>query len=88
VPSVVQFGNGQTVVVPRLGTNLKACGLRDLRSAIGGQACDQTLVFASDAQLSTMGGTFRAKLLETGFVKLDRVLTSHPHLSARLSTSR
>ena len=32
VLSVVQFGNGQTVVVPQWGTNLKACGLRDLRS--------------------------------------------------------
>jgi hypothetical protein len=32
VPSVVQFGNGQTVVVPQLGTNVKACGLQDLRS--------------------------------------------------------
>jgi hypothetical protein len=48
--------------------------------AIGGQACDQTLVVASAAQLSTMGGTFRAKLLGDGFVTLDRVLTPHQHL--------
>jgi hypothetical protein len=89
VPSVVQFGNGQTVVVPRLGTNLKPLDYEICDPAIGGQACDQTLVFASAAQLSTMGGTFRAKLLgDMGFVKLDRVLTPHQHLSARLSTSR
>src|ERR1700694_1725686 len=89
VPSVVQFSNGQTVVVPQLGTNLKPLDYEICDPAIGGQACDQTLVFASAAQLSTMGGTFRAKLLgDTGFVKLDRVLTPHQHLSARLSTSR
>ena len=47
------------------------------------------LVFASAAQLSTMAGTFHAQLYgETGFVKLDRVLSAHQFLSARLSTSR
>src|SRR6202051_419128 len=89
VPSVVQFENGQTVVVPQLGTHPSIGDYEICDPAIGGQACDQTLVFASAAQLSTMGGTFRAKLLgDTGFVKLDRVLTPHQHLSARLSTSR
>jgi hypothetical protein len=89
VPSVVQFENGQTVVVPQLATYPSIGDYEICDPAIGGQACDQTLVFASAAQLSTMGGTFRAKLLgDTGFVKLDRVLTPHQHLSARLSTSR
>jgi hypothetical protein len=32
VPSVVQFENGQTVVVPQLGTYPSNWGLRDLRS--------------------------------------------------------
>ena len=41
------------------------------------------------AQLSQNGGTFPAKLLgETGSLKLDRVLTPHQYLSARLSTAR
>src|ERR1700722_9874618 len=36
-----------------------------------------------------MAGTFHAQLYgETGFVKLDRVLSAHQFLSARLSTSR
>ena len=89
VPSVVEFANGQTVVVPQLGTYPSIGDYEICDPAIGGQACDQALVFASAAQLSTMGGTFHAKLLgNTGFVKVDRVLTPHQHLSARLSTSR
>jgi len=52
VPSVVQFENGQTVVVPQLGTNLKPLDYEICDPAIGGQACDKTLVFASAAQLS------------------------------------
>ena len=65
-------------------------GLRDLRSCDRGTwPAIRRLVLASAAQLSTMGGTFPAKLLgDTGFLKLDRVLTPHQHLSARLSTSR
>src|ERR1700694_3501736 len=82
VPAIVQFQNGRTVVVPQLGTNLKPLDYEICDPAIGGQACDQTLVFASAAQLSTMAGTFRAKLLgATGFVKLDRVLTPPHHLA-------
>ena len=89
VPAVVQFENGQTVVVPQLGTYPTPGTTRSAIRRLGDSACDQTLVFASAAQLSTMGGTFPAKLLgDTGFVKLDRVLTPHQHLSARLSTSR
>jgi len=75
--------------VPQLGTYPSIGDYEICDPAIGGVACDQALVFASAAQLSTMGGTFHAKLLgNTGFVKLDRVLTPHQHLSARLSTSR
>jgi Carboxypeptidase regulatory-like domain/TonB dependent receptor len=89
VPAVVDFGNGQTVVVPQLGTNSSPGDYEVCDPAIGGMACDQSLVLASAAQLSTLGGTFRAKLLgNAGFMKLDRVLTAHQHLSARLSTSR
>jgi len=89
VPSVVEFENGSTAAVPQLGTYPSIGDYEICDPAIGGVACDQALVFASAAQLSTMGGTFHAKLLgNTGFVKLDRVLTPHQHLSARLSTSR
>jgi TonB dependent receptor/Carboxypeptidase regulatory-like domain len=89
VPAVVEFQNGSTVVAPQLGTELNPGDYEICDPVVGGQACDQTLVFGSAAQLSTMGGTFHAKLLgNAGFVKLDRFLTPHQHLSARLSTSR
>src|ERR1700687_5710527 len=89
VPAVVEFENGSTVVVPQLGTYPSILDYEICDPAIGGQACDQALVFALAAQLSTMGGTFPAKLLgNTGFVKVDRVLTAHQYLSARLTTSR
>jgi hypothetical protein len=89
VPAIVQFQNGQTVVTPQLGIYPTPGDYEICNPAIGGAACDQSLVFASAAQLSTMGGTFPAKLLgNTGFVKLDHLLAPHEHLSFRLSTSR
>ena len=89
VPAVVEFENGQTVAVPQLGTNLAPGDYEICDPAIGGMACDQTLVLGSAAQLSTLGGTFRAKLLgDAGFLKIDRVLSAREHLAARLSTSR
>ncbi len=89
VPQVVQFNNGSTVVVPQLGTVLNPGDYEVCAPAIGGIACDQTLVFASAAGLSTLGGTFPARLLgDTSFLKLDRVLAPHQFLSARVSTSR
>jgi hypothetical protein len=89
VPAVVQFENGSTLVVPRLGTYPTPGDYEICNPAIGGQACDQALVFASATQLSTMGGTFPGQSLgDTGFLKLDRVLAPHQHLAARLSTSR
>lgn len=55
----------------------------------GGPPCVAPSASTAAAQLSTMGGTFHAKQLgNAGFLKLDRVLTPHQHLSARLSTSR
>jgi len=89
VPVVAQFENGQSVAVPQLGIYPSIGDYEICDPAIGGSACDQALVFASAAQLSTTGGTFPANLLgNTGFVKLDRVLSSHQFLSARLGTSR
>jgi Carboxypeptidase regulatory-like domain len=88
-PAVVQFLNGQTVVVPQLGAYPTPGDYEICNPAIGGQACDQTLVFGSAAQLSTMGGMFPAQSLGgTAFLKLDRVLTPHQYLTARVSASR
>ncbi|SPE24617.1 hypothetical protein SBA7_1040010 [Candidatus Sulfotelmatobacter sp. SbA7] len=51
--------------------------------------CTAANVSPAAALLSTKGGTFPAKLLgNAAFLKLDRVLTPHQQLSARLSTSR
>jgi hypothetical protein len=58
VPAVVEFDNGQTVVVPQLGIYPTPGDYEICNPAIGGQACDEALVFASAAQLSTMGGLF------------------------------
>jgi hypothetical protein len=89
VPAVVEFDNGQTAVAPLVGIYPTPGDYEICNPAIGGPACDQALVMASAAQLSAMGGMFHARLLgETGFVKLDRVLSSHQFLTARLSTSR
>ena len=89
VPAVVEFLNGRTVVTPQAGTIVNPGDYEDCSAEVGGQACDKSLVLASASQLSTMGGTFQAKLLgNTGFLKLDHALTAHHYLSARLSTSR
>ncbi len=88
LPRVVQFDNGSSVVTPQPGTQGDPLDYEVCNPAIGGPACDEALVLASATQLSTMGGTFPAKLLGgTGSVKLDRVLTPHQYLSARLSAS-
>ncbi len=74
IPTVVQFSNGATAVVPQ---------------PTDYEATDQALVFAAAAQLSQLGGQFRTALVgNAGFGKLDFVLSPHNHLSARLSTSR
>jgi len=74
IPTVVQFSNGATAVVPQ---------------PTDYEASDQALVFAAAAQLSQLGGQFRTALAgNAGFGKVDFVLSPHNHLSARLSTSR
>jgi hypothetical protein len=89
VPAVVHFLNGTTAVTPQPGTLVNPGDYEDCDPSIGGIACDRTLVSASAAQLSTLGGTFQSKLLgNTGFLKVDHALTARHFLSARLSTSR
>jgi len=57
--------------------------------SLGAPPCFEPTVSPAAAQLSQNGGTFPAKLLgETGSLKLDRVLTPHQYLAARLSTAR
>jgi len=57
--------------------------------SVGGPPCFAPSALPAATQLSQNGGTFPAKLLgETGSLKLDRVLTPHQYLSARLSTAR
>jgi hypothetical protein len=74
VPTVVQFANGASAVVPQS---------RDY------EASDQGLVLATAASLSQMGGQYQSALVgNAAFGKLDVVLSPHHHLSARLSTSR
>ena len=88
-PAVVEFADGSTVVVPRLGTPSNPLDYEICDPSIGGQACDQTLVFGAAAQLSYLGGTFPAQMLgNSGFVKLDYSLSPRQFLTARLSTSR
>ena len=89
VPAVVEFADGNTEVVPRLGTPTNPLDYEICDPAIGGIACDKDLVFAAAAGLSTMGGTHRAELLgDAGFVKVDYSLTPRQFLSLRLNTSR
>jgi len=74
IPTVVQFANGSTAVVPQPNDY---------------EASDQALVFATAAQLSQLGGQFRTALVgDAAFGKMDFALSPHNHLSARLSTSR
>ncbi|MFY9559495.1 MAG: TonB-dependent receptor [Terriglobales bacterium] len=81
VPSVVEFADGNIVVIPKKGEEPLHHG--DYEDS------DKDLVFAAAAKLSTMGGTFRSKLLgNSAFLKLDYSLTPRQFLSARVNTSR
>src|SRR5262249_33123822 len=63
VPTVVEFGDGSTVVTPQLSTPSKPGDYEVCDPNVGGPACDHDLVFAKAAQLSTLGGNFRSQLL-------------------------
>ena len=63
IPTVVEFDNGQTSVVPQLGTYPTPPDYAICDPAIGGIACDQALVMGAAAQLSMRGGTFPARML-------------------------
>jgi hypothetical protein len=81
VPTVVQFSDGSSKVVPQKGAEPLYHG--DYEDS------DKALVFAAADQLSTLAGEFPSQLLgNTGFFKLDVALTPHHSISARVSTSR
>jgi hypothetical protein len=64
VPTVVQFDNGSSVVVPQPGTGPETPG--------DYEASDQALIFATAAQLSKQSGQYPTRLLgNAGFLKLD-----------------
>jgi hypothetical protein len=79
-PTVVRFVNGSSVVVPQPGAGPATPG--------DYEASDQTLVFATAAQLSQQAGLYPSQLLgNAGFAKLDVNLSSHNLLSVRVNTS-
>jgi hypothetical protein len=81
VPMVVQFDNGSSTLVPVAGTGPETPG--------DYEASDQSLVFATAAQLSKQAGQYPSRLLgNAGFLKLDFNLTPKNFLSLRLNTSR
>src|SRR5580704_5512775 len=81
LPTVVQFDNGSSVVVPQPGTGPESPG--------DYEASDQALVFATAAQLSQQAGQYPSQLLgNAGFLKLDFNLSPKNYLSLRLNTSR
>jgi hypothetical protein len=88
VPSVVQFGNGQTVVVPQLGEPESLWITRFAIPRLGDRLVIRRWCLHRPRSSRRWAERFVRSCWETGFVKLDRVLTSHQHLSARLSTSR
>ena len=89
-PAVVQFADGNTVVIPKKGEEPVHDGdYEDCDPQIGGQACDHALVFAAAARLSSLGGIFPAQMLgNSGFIKLDYSLSPKHFLTARVNTSR
>lgn len=81
VPAVVEFADGNTVVIPKKGEEPLHHG--DYEES------DKDLVFAAAAKLSPLGGTFRSQLLgNSGFLKVDYSLSPREFLTARVSTSR
>jgi hypothetical protein len=81
LPTVVQFVNGSSVVTPVAGAGPATPG--------DYEASDQSLVFATAAQLTQQGGQYPTQLLgNTAFLKLDFKLAEHNDLSMRLNTSR
>jgi mRNA-degrading endonuclease YafQ of YafQ-DinJ toxin-antitoxin module len=81
VPIVVRFLDGSSHLVPQAGQEPLHDG--------DYEASDMGLVFATANQLSTLAGSYPARMLgNAGFFKLDVALTPHEALAARVNTSR
>ena len=81
VPVVVRFLDGSSQVIPQAGQAPLYPG--------DYEASDMGLVFAAANQLSSLAGSYPARMLgNAGFFKLDMALTPHEALSARVNTSR
>lgn len=84
VPTMVRFVDGLSVITPVPGRDYEACD-----PAIGGPACDQALVTAAAARLSTQAGNFRSTMVgSAAFFKLDYSISPRHYLAARVNTSR
>jgi hypothetical protein len=80
-PTIVRFIDGSSVVKPQPATGPATPG--DYESI------DQSLVFATAAQLSTQAGSYPSKLLgNAGFAKLDVAISARNQLALRFNTSR
>jgi hypothetical protein len=81
VPIVVRFLDGSSHLVPQAGQGPLYDG--------DYEASDMGLVFATANQLSSLAGSYPARMLgNAGFFKLDVALTPHEALAARVNTSR
>jgi hypothetical protein len=81
VPTVVQFDNGSSIVVPQKGAEPLHHG--------DYEASDQALVFAAAARLSQQSGAYAsAQIGNAAFAKVDVSLSPRNFLSFRLNTSR
>ena len=89
VPTVVQFVNGSSTIVPTQSVNGSTGDYEVCDPRIGGLACDQSLVMTAAQKLNRMSGTYPASLLgNAGFGKLDWTLSPRSQLSMRVNTSR
>jgi hypothetical protein len=81
VPVVVRFLDGSSQVIPQAGQPPLYPG--------DYEPSDIGLVYAAANQLSSLAGTFPARMMgNAGFFKLDTAINPHEALSARVSTSR
>jgi hypothetical protein len=81
VPSVVEFLNGTTQVVPQPSPGAATPGDYD--------PSDQALVFAAAAQLMSLAGTYpAAQIGNASYAKLDIHLSPRNQLNLRVNTSR
>ena len=81
VPTVVEFLNGSSQIIPQAGTGPYTPG--------DYEASDQALVFAAAAQLTSLAGEYPAgQIGNSTYAKLDINLSPRHQLTVRVNTSR